>query len=522
MIQEALLKPDTRKAKDALAAPFFDDNSAGEGHARKSLRGGAMAIVARLVIALITIGSVLFLARLLSPEDYGLVSMVTSLTGFATIFVDLGTRDAVVQRSKINQGEISALFWIILAFGCGLALLVAGAGPFIARFYGEPRLTTIAMVNSLTFVGLALTCQHTTLLRRGMRFKELAIIDVAWNLLSAGFAVTMAFYGFHYWALVLKPIAAYSIMAAGAFLFCRWLPTRPTWTSGVTDMLKFGRNLTGFTMTDFAGRSVDRVAIGYRFGAAGLGQYQNALFVYDNLLDVLVQALHGVAVSTLSKLRGDLTELRRLWAKALTMVVFFSMPAYGLLAVTSQDLIVFMLGKKWETAGMLLSIIALRGIPHSVERTLGWLHVTAGRTDRWARWGVVALVTQLIALAAGLPFGTVGVATAYVIAMFVLFVPAIAYAGQPLGIGVGDVIGAVARPLVGSLVAAGAGFWLRYTVLANTPGLLRVVEVGAAYAAVYLILVVGLLKVRTPLVTSLSLVREFLRRRSAQIAHEAA
>src|SRR6476619_6931785 len=91
MIQEALLKPDTRKAKDALAAPFFDDNSAGEGHARKSLRGGAMAIVARLVIALITIGSVLFLARLLSPEDYGLVSMVTSLTGFATIFVDLGT-----------------------------------------------------------------------------------------------------------------------------------------------------------------------------------------------------------------------------------------------------------------------------------------------------------------------------------------------------------------------------------------------------------------------------------------------
>jgi len=128
-----------------------------------------MAIVARLVIALITIGSVLFLARLLSPEDYGLVSMVTSLTGFATIFVDLGTRDAVVQRSKINQGEISALFWIILAFGCGLALLVAGAGPFIARFYGEPRLTTIAMVNSLTFVGLALTCQHTKVPRQEMR-----------------------------------------------------------------------------------------------------------------------------------------------------------------------------------------------------------------------------------------------------------------------------------------------------------------------------------------------------------------
>jgi PST family polysaccharide transporter len=106
--------------------------------------------------------------------------------------------------------------------------------------------------------------------------------------------------------------------------------------------------------------------------------------------------------------------------------------------------------------------------------------------------------------------------------MFVLFVPAIVYAGKPLGIGVADVIGVVARPLAGSLLAAGVGFLLRYTVLSDTPGLLRIVEISAAYLAVYLTLVVGLLKVRTPLVTSVSLVREFLQQRSAQAAHEAA
>jgi PST family polysaccharide transporter len=469
-------------------------------------------MVARFVNALIQIGSVLFLARMLSPEDYGLVSMVTSITGFATIFVDLGTRDAVVQRRRITQGEVSALFWIVLGVGTAFSLIVAASGPFMARFYGEPRLTAIALVNSLTFVSLAVTCQHSTLLRRAMKFNELALLDVGSNLLSVCFALTLALYGFGYWALVLKPIVAYWILGVGTWAMCRWMPTRPTMTGGVREMLKFGRNLTGFTMTDFAGRSSDRVAIGYRIGAAGLGQYQNALFVYDNLLDMLVLPLHAVAVASLSKLRNDLSELRRLWAKALSTVVFYAMPAFGLLAVTSQDLIVFLLGKKWAPAGILLSMLALRGIPHCVERTLGWLHVTAGRTDRWLRWGLFALLAQLVALGIGLPFGSFGVATAYVACTFALFVPAIAYAGYPLEIGVLDVVKVIAWPLVGSLAAAGVGFMLRPTLIA-VPILIKLMLLTAAYLGSYLILVMGVFGMRTPLWTALSLLRDVLPRR---------
>jgi PST family polysaccharide transporter len=105
------------------------------------------------------------------------------------------------------------------------------------------------------------------------------------------------------------------------------------------------------------------------------------MFIYDNLLDVLVFPLHQVAIASLSKLQGDLVALRRSWAKALSTVAFYAMPAFGLLSVTSRDLVVTLLGPKWANAGVILSILALRGIPHSVERTLGWLHVAAGRTD---------------------------------------------------------------------------------------------------------------------------------------------
>ena len=488
---------------------YFGDNKVAEGHGRTSLRGGAVTMAARAVNALVQIAAILFLARLLSPEDYGLVGMVTALTGFATIFVDLGTRDAVVQRAHITEGEVSALFWIVLTVGCVFSFAVMVSGPFIARLYGEPRLTTIALVNSLTFVTLALTCQHQTLLRRAMRFQELAIIDVSANVLSAAAAIAMASWGLGYWALVLRPVAANCLLAAGVWLRCRWIPGKPTLTPGVKTMLKFGGHLTGFTMTDFASRSSDRIAIGYRAGAASLGYYTNALLVYDNLLDVLVASMHGVAVASLSKLRDDLEELRRLWSKALSTLTFYSMPAFGILAVTGQDVIVLLLGERWRSSGLLLSIIALRGIPHGAERTLGWLHVTAGRTDRWMRWGVFALCVQLLALAAGLPFGPIGVASAYVICMFLLFVPALAYAGHPLQISAAHVFKAVGRQLIGSLACVGIGFLLRATLLANAPAEIRIAALVFTYVAVYVALVVGLFRLRTPFTTVASLARGF-------------
>ncbi len=487
---------------------YFDEHKIEADHGKKSLRGGALSIIARAVNAVIQVGSVLFLARLLSPEDYGLVSMVTAITGFAPLLVDLGTRDAIVQRSRITRVEISTLFWLTVAVGVVCALAVTASGSFIAKLYDEPRLTSIALVSSLTFVAVALNCQHYALLRRAMKFRELCIIDVTANLLSAAGAISMGFYGLHHWALVLRPITQNLVIAFGVWSMCRWMPTTIKFTSGVKEMLKVGIHVTGFAMTDFAGRSGDRVVIGYRAGATTLGYYQNAMFVYDNVLDVLVSTLHGVAVTSLSKMRENLTELKRSWSKAMETLTFFSMPAFGILAVTSQDLIAIVLGPKWIHAGELLSLLALRGIPNVVERTVGWLHVAAGRTDRWVRWGVVANIATVISLLAGAPFGPTGIVIAYVACMFIIFVPAIAYAGQPVHIGAKDVIAAVWRPLTGTLLGVATGFMLRYTTLMEAAGVVRIVAFTVAFLFVYVVTVIGILKVRTPLRVVLQLARD--------------
>src|SRR2546425_10508764 len=245
---------------------YFIENKAQTGHAWRSARSGARCMVLRAFAAMFQMCLVLFLARRLTPEDYGLVAMVLALTGFAPLIVDLGTREAIVQRFRITESEVASLFWLTVAVGLFFTCLVAVSSPLIAWFYGEPRLLTITLVGSLTFITAALPCQHYALLKRAMRFQTVVTIEVVAMVLSGLVAIAMAFQGWHYWALIARPIVMNLLIVAGVWLFCRWVPARPTMTTGVREMIKFGMNMIGYNFIDFAGKNSDRVAVGRQYG----------------------------------------------------------------------------------------------------------------------------------------------------------------------------------------------------------------------------------------------------------------
>jgi PST family polysaccharide transporter len=186
------------------------------------------------------------------------------------------------------------------------------------------------------------------------------------------------------------------------------------------------------------------------------------------------------------------------------------------LAVTGQDFVVILLGPKWAPAGPLLCIFAIRGIAHSIERTMGWIHVAAGRSDRWMRWGVFSAVFQLLALAAGLPFGVIGVTVAYTIAMFGLFLPALVYAGRPAGIGARDVLQAVGPQVAGGLVAVALGFLMQEALLADVIPLVRFLVSVPVCLAIYVAVVVGVFKVTGPFWLAVSMLRNLGPMRSPQ------
>jgi O-antigen/teichoic acid export membrane protein len=171
------------------------------------------------------------------------------------------------------------------------------------------------------------------------------------------------------------------------------------------------------------------------------------------------------------------------------------------------------LGEKWRAAGLLLSIIALRGIFQVVEGSQGWLHLSIGRADRWRNWGVVSVVVQVLTVLGGLPFGATGVAVAVVMTSLFLAVPSISYAGRPIGIGAALVIRAVGQQLIGAITAAAGGWWLQTTALNHCSSLVRIFLSIAFCIAIYLIIVVGLFRLTEPIRVAGKVVYDFLKLR---------
>jgi PST family polysaccharide transporter len=466
-------------------------------------------VTARGLNIFVQLASTILLARLLSPQDFGLVAMVLALVGFAPLLIDFGTTDASVQKAHIAQDEISTVFWLNLAIGVALTVLLAGTSGLIARVFGEPALTNISLVLSVTFIMAAMSTQHYALMRRAMQFRRIAIIDISANVIGSAVSIVMALTDWGYWALVAKPIVTSGLSAAGVWLSCPWVPGRPRFTPAVKELVRFGMGVTGFTMTDYVAKSADRLVIGYFYGAGPLGYFQNAFNIYSNLLSILTEPLHNIAVSGLSKLRNNVEELKRSWTAALSTLSFFSAAIFSVLAVTAQDFVIILLGPKWAPAGALLCIFAVRGIAHSVERTLGWIHVGAGHADRWMRWGLFSAACQLTALLAGLPFGVIGIAIAYAVVMFGLFVPALVYAGRPVGIGSKDVLRAVGPQTIAGLATVAIGFWAQHALLADYSHLWRFAISVPICLTIYLTLAVGVFRVMGPLQLALSVLRDF-------------
>jgi O-antigen/teichoic acid export membrane protein len=492
---------------------YFEDHRESKDLGRVALRGGLVSVAMQYSTGVLQVVTAIVLARILAPEDFGIVAILTVLTSFAPLLIDFGLGDATAQRKKITQGEVSSLFWASAGIGLAIAIVVAACSPLIAWLYREPRLETIALFSATTFVLLGLSSQHLALLRRTMQFGKIAQIQISSNVLGTAVAIVIAFCGYGYWALVFRPIASSLCIAIGAWIACRWRPGFPVFDNEVKSMIRFGLHVVAFSVTYTLAKAVDRIGLGLFYRPDQVGYYQNATILYENSIFSVLAQLHTVGSAALSKLQSNPAALRQKYEAALSALAFFVMPAAAILSVTGEDITVTLLGQKWREAGWLLSIIALRGIFQALEASQGWLHLSIGRVDRWRNWGIVSLGVQVVAVLGGLPFGAAGVAVAGVIASALLAAPSVVYAGRPIGVGAELVIRAVGPQLVGAISTAAAGWCLQTIALTNCSSLVRIVLSFGFCIPIYLIIVVGIFRLTEPIRLALTVVKDQLSKR---------
>ena len=476
---------------------------------------GAMVFSQGLGFAIQMI-AIVILARLLTPADFGLVTMVATFSLLLMNFGLNGFTEAVLQREEIDHALASNLFWINAGVGLLLTIGFAAAGPLLARFYGDPRVARVSVAMSVTIFFTSVSVQHLALLKRAMRFSVVATNDILARAVSVAVSVLLGWAAWGYWALVAGAIALPLATSVGAWALCRWVPGRPRRGAGTVPMVRFAMNTYGRFVMNYFTRNVDNLLVGWRFGAQPLGFYKKAYDLFVLPANQLSAPLTSVVVSTLSRLPRDSAQRERYILNALSALAFVGMGLGAGLTLVGKDLILVLLGPGWEESGRIFTFLGPGIGIMLLYGTHSWIHLSIGRADRWLRWAVVEFAVTGLLFLTGLRWGLTGIAVAWVASFWILTLPALWYAGRPARLGIAPVTGAVWKYVVASALAgcASAGIIQGSPSLVVASGWMepisRIVTSSILFGALYLCAVILLHRGCAPLAQVTRLLRDMV------------
>jgi len=375
-----------------------------------SSQGGKQA--AQFIITVI-------LARLLSPNDFGLVGMAVVFTGFADVFKDLGISKALIQKQDIDQRHLSTAFWINIGFGLLLTLVIMGISPIIAQFYGKPEIRSILMLLSLNFIFSSFTIIQQTILVKEMDFRSLTIRDMVAITGAGSIGIYMAYSGFGVWSLVSQMLSYTILNGILLWRLSRWRPKLIFSYDAIKDMIHFSVNFTGFNIVNYLARNVDYLLIGRFLGAQSLGIYALAHKLMMAPLTNISWVITRVMFPAFSKINHDLARLRNIYLKITRFISYIAFPLVLGLFIVAPELVGAVFGPKWSTAIVLIRILCVCSLFHSIYTTTTSIILSQARSDLLFKLSIFNVLCVASAIFFGLRWGLVGVALSYTIEQIV-------------------------------------------------------------------------------------------------------
>lgn len=388
-----------------------------------AVSGGLVTAAAQGTKFVLNLGSAILLARLLSPQEFGVVAMALAAAGLLSLFKEAGLSLATVQSETITQGQVSSLFWINVALGAITSVIGIFLAPLIAWFYRDPRVTDVMIAVSFVALLTGMAVQHQALLIRQMRFRALAIIEVASMLAGIGAACCLAAFGFGYWSLVAQQLCAAAAGLALIWWASRWRPTIPDWRNGLAPLLTFGAHLT---VSDLVGRlatSSDAILVGRFFGAEPLGLYSRASVLIARPLEQLLTPLSAVLIPVLSRLQSDPDRYRRTFLRAYDTLALITFPFGAVCLALAEPIVLVILGPNWAGVVPLFAGFSLVAMSLPLSIAASWLFTSQGRGRDLLHTYLLLSGVTVGAFLAGLAWGPLGVVLALAVASFVIRLP---------------------------------------------------------------------------------------------------
>jgi len=407
--------------------------------------------ISRVTIHVFQFITLIILARLLTPDEFGLIASSLVVLGFLNIFRDLGISSAIIQKTNLNDELINSVYWIVLLIGIMMNLVLFFSAHLIAEFYNADKLTSILKVMSFSFSITSISIMHQALLERELKFKKIAICEMSAIIAGSLSAIVLAFLGFGIWSLVIQ-----GLVNAFALTLILWLlnPYRPRFLfsfSEIKSIFKFSANLSGFNIVNYFVRNADYVLIQKYLGEEQLGYYNIAYRIMLYPLQNIASVFSRVMFPFYSKLQSDNARISEMYIRLVNNIALISFPLMLFITAASDVLLLSLLGEKWSSTIPILIILAPIGMIQSVYTPAGSIFQAKGRTDLWFKWGLFTGVIFVSAFVLGLKWGILGVSIGYLIANIITIYPGLRISLKLIDLPVSDFITSFGKTFLISL-----------------------------------------------------------------------
>jgi len=412
--------------------------------------GGAQVIRQLLQFVLSII-----LARLLDPEDFGLIGIIILFSNFVQLVSDLGFGSALIQKTKVEPEQLDSVFWMNVLVGVIATISFIAVAPLLGFLYNKPILKNLASLVALSFIIASFSVVQRSLLYKAMNFKLIALIDMSAIFISGIVSVITALSGYGVWSLVVQSLTFQSIQTIGLWCFSNWRPQKRFSRNSLRELCGYSFHFTGFNIFNYWVRNADNFLISKLLSAHALGIYSRAYSMMTLPVLQMTDFISQVMFPALSSIQNDIEQFKRVYLKAIRAIALVTCPMMTGLLVSAKPFILVLFGEKWHEVIPVFQILCAVGLIQGIGSTVGWIYTSLGRTDIMFKWGVFAGIIYILSFLVGIHWGILGVAIAYVLSGYcVLWYPAWAIPGRLINLSFSEMFRNISGPLLCSLIMA--------------------------------------------------------------------
>lgn len=287
------------------------------------------------------------LARLLTPEDYGLIGLITVFISIATVFVSSGFGNALIQKENATQTDFSSVFYFSIFMGAVMYAVLFICAPFIATFYNDPLLISVIRVLSLSLVIAGVNSVQQAYVSKTMQFKRFFFSTIIGTLVSAVIGIFMAYRGYGVWALVIQNLSNQIMDTCILWFTVKWRPTLEFSFTEMKKMFSYGWKLLFSSLLDTVYNNLYSLVIGKFYSAKDLGHYNRGRNIPNMVITNINGSIQSVMFPAFSNCQGDKVRLKVMVRRSIMTSTYIIMPAMIGLAAVAQPLTVLLLTEKW-------------------------------------------------------------------------------------------------------------------------------------------------------------------------------